>query len=70
MDSIFSELPRDLRFLIYKKFMHAMFREQRAAVKKYFRDQVQPEILDGTMPFWLFWRIIHEKKKQVIRVLG
>jgi hypothetical protein len=45
MDSIFSKLPRDLRFVIYKKFMHEMFREQRAAIKKYFRDEVQPEIV-------------------------
>ncbi len=63
MDSIFSELPRDLRFVIYKKFMHAMFREQRAAVKKYFRDHVQPEILRGIMPFWLFWRKLERKNR-------
>ncbi len=55
MDSIFSELPRDLRFLIYKKFMHAMFREERAAIKKYFRDQVQPEILDDNPAGHFVW---------------
>jgi hypothetical protein len=55
MDSIFSELPRDLRFVIYEKAMHA-------AYKKYFSDQVLPEILRGIMPFWLFWRKLERKE--------
>ncbi len=41
MDSIFSELPRDLRFVIYEKAMHA-------AYKEYFSDQVLPKIHDGS----------------------
>ncbi len=61
MDSIFSELPRDMRFLIYKKAMHAMFREERAAIKKHFREQIQPQIHDGTMSFSSFWRRLNAK---------
>ncbi len=50
MDSIFSELPRDMRFLIYKKAMHAMFREERAAIKKHFCEQIKSKI-DGNDKF-------------------
>ncbi len=71
MDSIFSELPRDMRFLIYKKAMQAMFREERAAIKKLFREQIKSQI-DGYDKFGHYrclYVCVHGSKENNLKTL-